>query len=124
MILEKSLQADRFGPLSLGQFVIGIDLAGSLQVVDDQAAVGDPRAVLVLDKRELASGRLTRAAQGDRPIVDRGKFQPGFELQGEGADIHAPGRCVLVELDHAAMTIVTPVFSLTSLMAPSSSDLP
>ena len=100
MVLEQALQRERPRPLARVEAGVGIDPARPRQMRDDQAAVGDEAAVVVLDERQLALRALTRVADRDHLVRQAGELEPGLEFEGERADVAAEDRRELIELDH------------------------
>jgi hypothetical protein len=100
VILDQTLEGQSLGALLAAQLTVELDAASAHEMRDDQAAVAEHRAIVVLDERQLPLGALTGVAGGNDLVGQPGKPEPRLELEGERADIAAEHRRKLMEPDH------------------------
>jgi hypothetical protein len=100
VILDQPLQRESLRTLSRVETVVEINIARALKVLDDQTAVAQHRAIVILDEWQLALGTAARVAGGDDLIGQLGKPEPRLELERERADVAAKYRRKLMQPDH------------------------
>jgi hypothetical protein len=87
VILEQTLKRQGLRALLAAEITIEVDAAGAHEVLDDQAAVGDNRAVVIDDERQLSLGALCRIDDRHELVRQAGEAEPCLELEGERADV-------------------------------------
>jgi hypothetical protein len=97
VILDQSLQRERL--CALGRLEVGVEI-DTPRVLDDQAAVAEHRAIVILDEWQLAFRAAARVAGGNNLIGQPGQPEPRLELEGERADVASKHRRELMEPDH------------------------